>query len=141
MPYTFAPEEKHAKAYGRNLRMSPKKGELICNMLRKKKLSVAKRMLKDMYTGKRSMGGKYYTKTVKELLDLLVSCEKNALSLGMDTAKMFVFASSHKGTMFRRRRRKSGFGSTMKTANVEMILVETGKAKPKEKPAAKTVKQ
>src|SRR3989344_2955423 len=106
MPYTFAPEEKHAKAYGRNLRMSPKKGELICNMLRKKKLSVAKRMLKGMYT-----------------------------------AKMFVFASSHKGTMFRRRRRKSGFGSTMKTANVEMILVETGKAKPKEKPAAKTVKQ
>ncbi|HLD84082.1 MAG TPA: uL22 family ribosomal protein [archaeon] len=139
MPYTFAPEEKHAKAYGSNLRISPKTGHLICNMIKRKKFNVAKSMLEDMYAGKRSMKGKYYTKTVKEMLDLLASCEKNAQVLGLDMDKLFVHASSHKGTMLRRRRRKSGYGSIMKTANVEMMLIERGKqSKPS---VAKTVKK
>lgn len=103
-------------------------------MIRRKKLSVVKKMLEDLYSGKRSMKGKYYSKTVKEMLDLLLSCEKNAVSQGLDTTKMFVLASSHKGTMFRRRRRKSGFGAIMKTANVEMILAERGRqSRPSQK--------
>ena len=108
MPYTFAPEEKHAKAYGSNLRISPKTGHLICNMIKRKKFNVAKSMLEDMYAGKRSMKGKYYTKTVKEMLDLLASCEKNAQVLGLDMDKVIdVMSGGAAGNWFLAHRGKT----------------------------------
>jgi hypothetical protein len=58
------------------------------------------------------------------MLMLLNSCEKNASAQGLDTDHLMVHASASKGSNFRRRRRKQNFGYTMKTANVEMILME-----------------
>ena len=127
MPYTFVPKHKYAKAFGRDLRISTKSAVKICSVIRNKPMSRAKRLLGDLANGKRSLEGKYYTKTVREMLSLLNSCEKNAEFLGLESEKLFVSASAHKGTNFKRRRRKSDFGSGMKTTNLEIMLVERGR--------------
>ncbi|MEM7819845.1 MAG: uL22 family ribosomal protein [Candidatus Aenigmatarchaeota archaeon] len=124
--YTYKPKEKFAKSYGRNLRISTKSANVICSVIRGKKLNQAKRLLSDLLSMKRSLDGKYYTKTVREILKLLESCEKNADFLGLDTNKLFVHASAHIGSVIRRRRRKSAFGSRLKSTNVEIMLIEKG---------------
>ena len=133
--YTHKPRQKFAKAYGRNMRISTKSAELLCRVIRRKKLSSAKRLLQDLSEGRRALDGKYYSKAVREVLMLLQGCEKNAEFLGLDADRLFVHASAHTGTNYRRRRRKSGFGSKMKSTNLEMMLIERGKAAEKvEKP-------
>ncbi|MBI5061708.1 MAG: hypothetical protein HZB67_05345 [Candidatus Aenigmarchaeota archaeon] len=126
--YTIEPKERHAKAFGSNLRISSKSAVKICSVIRGKKLSIAKRLLEDLSSGKRNLDGKYYTKTVSEILRILKSCEKNAEFKNMEKGKIFVHASAHHGTIFRRRRRKSGFGSRMKSTNLEVMLIERGKS-------------
>jgi len=129
--YTFEPKHEHAKAFGRNLRISTKNAVKICKVIRGKKLSTVKRLLNDLLTKKRSLEGKYYTKTVAEILKLLESCEKNADFLGLEKEKLFVHASAHKGSIMYRRRRKAAFGSRIKATNVEIMLIQKGKNKEK----------
>jgi ribosomal protein L22 len=134
MPYTFVPEEKHAKAYS-TLPISLKSAEIVCRVIRKKPLKRAKRLLTDLEARRRSLGGKYYTKTVVNLRELVESCEKNAEFLGLDTDRLMVHASAHEGVRIRRRRRKASFGSMLKRANIEIMLIERGKSDkvPREK--------
>ena len=127
MPYTFQPEEKHAKAYS-TLPISVKSAELICKVIRKKPLKRAKRLLFDLETERRSLGGKYYLKTVTNIRKLVESCEKNADFLGLDNERLMVHASAHEGMRMRRRRRKGKFGTIMKRANIEIMLIERGKS-------------
>ncbi|GEM_PF-949380 len=127
MTYTFTPKHRFAKASGSNLRISTRKAELICKVIRRKTLKRAKRLLVDMAAEKRGLDGKYYTKTVKGILELMESCEKNAEFLGLDNERLFVHASAHQGTTLKRRRRKSAFGSSMKSTVMEMMLIERGK--------------
>lgn len=124
MPYTVLPKANHAKAFGRNMRISTKHAALLCRVIRKKPLKRAKRLLEDLAAERRSLEGKHYTKTAKEVLSLLSSCEKNAEALGLDTAHLMVHASAHQGTHLRRRRRKQAFGMKLKSTNLEIILVE-----------------
>lgn len=140
MPYTFVPKQKFAKAYGTDLRISRKKAVKVCSAIRNKPLVRAKRLLVDLKEQRRTLDGKYYKKTVAEILNLLNSCEKNAEFLGLDNEKLFVNASAHKGTLLRRRRRKSGYGSRMKSSNVEVMLVERGK-ESKTKVSKKKIKE
>jgi ribosomal protein L22 len=127
MTYTIKPEQRCAKAYGRNIRASTKALIRICKFIRGKKLNVVKRLLNDLLNEKRSIDGKYYTKSADELSRLLHSCEKNAVHMGLDVGRLFVHASAHKGAIFRRRRRKSKFGSRMKNTNLEVVLIERTK--------------
>lgn len=129
MPYTFVPKEKHAKAYGNNMRISAKHAAKICRVIRNKPLTRVKRLLNDLVGGKRSLGQKYYTKTAEEMLSLIESCEKNAEFLGLDKGRLMVRASAHLGTMLKRRRRKAKFGSKMKATNLEIMLIESGRKK------------
>jgi len=57
---------------------------------------------------------------------LLHSCEKNADSIGLEKGRLFVHVSAQRGQNFRRRRRKSGFGTKMKSTNLEIMLIERG---------------
>lgn len=125
--YTIKPKERYAKAFGRDLRISTKAAVKICRVIRNKPLSRAKRLLNDLIARRRNLKGKYYTKTVKDIADLLSSCEKNAEFFGLDNEKLFVHASAHTGTIMRRRRRKSAFGSRLKSTNLEIMLIEKGK--------------
>ncbi len=127
MSYTFTPEQKFAKASGSNMRVSTKSAQVICSAVRRKTLKRAKRLLQDMAAEKRGLDGKYYTKTVKKILELLESCEKNAEFLGLESERLFVHASAHQGATLRRRRRKAAFGSRMKSTNMEIMLIERGK--------------
>jgi large subunit ribosomal protein L22 len=127
MNYTFKPKQKFAKASGKNLKISTKKAAKICRIIRGKKLTQVKRLLDDLLTEKRSISGKYYTKAAKQIKMLLESCEKNADFLGLNTDALFVHASASHGNIMRRRRRKSGFGSRMKSTNLEIMLIEKGK--------------
>lgn len=131
MPYTFKPKHPHAKAWSW-LNVSLKNAKVICRVIRKKKLSQVKRLLDDLLAQRRSLKGKYYTKTVREIKKVLESCEKNAEYLGLDKDRLFVYASAHKGPTLWRPRRKADFGNIMKSTNVEIILVEKGKGKKKE---------
>lgn len=149
MPYTFKPKQKFSKSFGRNLRISRKDSVVICRVIKKKKLKTAKRLLEDLLSKRRNLKGKYYSKAVEEILNLLQSCEKNAEYLGLDKNKLFVHASAHQGSISRRRRRKSAFGSRMKMTNIEIFLIERGKEKeskekknvPKEEKKIVEVKQ
>jgi large subunit ribosomal protein L22 len=135
--YTYKPKEPHAKAFGRNLPISTKNAQFVCKLIRGKKLNQSRRLLLDMKDGRRSINGKTYTKTVAEILELIGSCEKNAEFKGLDSERLFIHASAHKGFAFRRRRRKSAFGSRLKRTHVEIILIEKGKLKKASKDAKK----
>lgn len=127
MTYTFIPKEKYARAFGNNMRISTKSATILCRVIRKKPLTRAKRLLQDLAAERRSLDGKHYTKTAREMVVLLESCEKNADSLELDKGRLIVHASAHKGTNMRRRRRKAKYGSQMKTTNLEIMLIERGK--------------
>ena len=129
MSYTFIPKEKHAKAYGNNLRISKKSARIVCNAIKRKPLIRGKRLLIDLQAKRRHLDGKYYSKAVDEILQLLESCEKNADNLNLEKGKLFIHASAHMGTIMRRRRRRSKFGSRLKTAHIEIMLIERGKEK------------
>ncbi len=127
MNQTFIPKHNYAKAFGTNMRISTKSAIVICNVIRNKPLTRARRLLEDLNTKKRSLDGKYYSKAVKGVLEILDSCEKNAGFKGLDADRLFVHASAHRGASIRRRRRKGAFGSTLKNTNLEVLLIERGK--------------
>lgn len=126
--YSICPEERHAKAYGKDIQISTKDSIILCKLIRGKKLTVVKKLLTDLSEEKRSIRGKYYTKAVGEFLIILNSCEKNADNLGLDKGKLFVQSSANLGSHVHRRRRKSKFGSRMKFTNIEVFLIECGKS-------------
>ena len=129
MAYTFTPKQNFAKAYGSNVRISAKDAEVVCKVIRKKPLTRAKRLLEDLRDKKRSLRGLYYSNAVEEILNLVNSCEKNADFKNLNKERLMVHASATFGSNLRRRRRKGSFGTRMKTANVEVFLIESGKAK------------
>ncbi len=127
MGYTFEPKHGHAKLSVRNARISTKSAEIVCAVIRRKPLKRAMRLLNDLDAKKRSLGGKYYSKAVREIKSLVESCEKNAEFLNLEKGRLFVHASASKGSSFHRRRRKAAFGSRMKTTSIEIQLIERGK--------------
>ncbi|MBI4896694.1 MAG: hypothetical protein HY832_04070 [Candidatus Aenigmarchaeota archaeon] len=140
MGYTFVPKQKTAKAMNLNAPVSPKAAMVLCRAIRKKTLTRGKRLLIDLIAENRSLDGKYYTKAAEEMLRLLESCEKNAEFLGLDKGKLFIHGSATRGVHMRRRRRKSGFGSIMKSAHIEFMLIERGK-ESKTKPEKKKIEE
>jgi ribosomal protein L22 len=134
MPYTFEPKQPHARAYS-HMRISTKQAQILCAVLRRKKLSVAKRLLNGLLDGTADLRGKTYSKATEFILSLLESCEANAKNKGLDAGKLFVHASSHQGPTLRRARRKGKFGNMMKSTNVEIILMQR-EPKPSKKTKA-----
>jgi len=122
--YTFAPKEPHAKASGKNIKISRKNATILCRVIRKKQLKKVPNLLSGLVEGRRKLKGKSYTNAAKEMLRLVESCERNAEARNLDTDRCIVYASAHTGTMIMRRRRKQGFGHRMKMTNMEIIIVE-----------------
>lgn len=115
------------------MRISAKNAMFLSAVIRRKKLSVVRRLLQDLVDGKRALDGKYYTKAAAGMLGLLESCEANAKALGLDAGTLFVHAAATRGANMRRSRRKSGFGSRLKSTNLEIMLVSRGRAKEAKK--------
>jgi len=123
LKYTFKPKpEKSVKVYGRALRISKKDSVTICKEITGKNLEKGKDFLDGLTSQKRDINGKYYTNSAKELLNLLKSAESNAEFKGLDTEKLFIHASAHKGFTFWRPRRFKLRRRKRKMANVQIVL-------------------
>ena len=127
MGYTFASKHPAARVYVENARISTKNAAIVCAVIRRKPLNRVLRLLTDLEAERRSLGGKYYSNAVREIKMLIESCAKNAEFLNLESERLMVHASAHQGSSLHRRRRKSAFGSLMKTTNIEIMLMESGK--------------
>ena len=121
--YTFnSNPKKSAKVYGRSLRISTKSSALVCSTVSGMPLSKGKKLLEDLLIEKRSLMGKYYTNISEELLNLIKSAENNAESKGLDTERLFIHASAHKGFNFFRPRAFKMRGQHRKVTNLQVVL-------------------
>jgi ribosomal protein L22 len=95
----------------------------VCRAINRKKFGDAKKTLEDMLNEKKSLKGKYFTKTTEEILKLLNQLEKNAKNKNIDANSLFLFISAHKGpTLHRARRRWRKFGSKLKICHIQAVL-------------------
>ena len=121
MKYAIASKGK-ACASG-SMSISPISAVKVCKALNRKKFVDAKKMLEDVVSEKRSLKGKYFTKTSREILKLLNQIENNAKNKNLDVNAMFLFISASKGpTLHRARRKWRKFGSRLKMCNVQAVL-------------------
>ncbi len=147
MGYTMDPDpETTAKAYGKNLQISPKTSVEVCRFVRGKDVDVAIDMLDDVVEGKRAVPyrkhkkqiahqkgvgpGGYPKKVATQIRDLLEEAKSNAESKGLDSDDMEILSiSAHQGEVIQGYQPRA-FGRTTpsdrKTTNVEIILKERG---------------
>jgi ribosomal protein L22 len=124
MKYALPLEKKMPRAMV-TARVSQKKTTKVCRVINRKKFSNAKIFLEKMKKKETSMKGKYYTKTVEEILKLLNQLEINARSQNIEPEKMFLYISPRQGpTMRRGRRRWNKFGTKMKICHIQAALGE-----------------
>jgi large subunit ribosomal protein L22 len=107
-----------AKACTHNARISVKNAKHVCRAIRGMYLDKAKKFLEDVIKQKRNINGKYYTKSAKEVLKIILSAEKNAEFKNLDLDKVYIaHIAALKG-------HKRSLGMRMKTAHLEVILKE-----------------
>lgn len=116
--------KKSARAQGRALRISVKNSVILCRAINGKNLAKGKSLLRDLIDQKRSLDGKYYTKTAQGILELLNSAESNAIFKGLDIVRMVISASAHKGFTFIRPRRLKMRRTRRKMTNIQIVLVQ-----------------
>jgi large subunit ribosomal protein L22 len=137
-------EETTAKAYGRELPISPKKAREVCRAIRRKPVAEAKEILEDVIEKRRPIPyrrymkavahkpgvgpGGYPVKVAKHILRLLESAEENAEYKGLDAESMVVYhISAYRGRPIKSYRPRAYGRSTpwvKETTNVEVVLKE-----------------
>jgi len=123
--FAFNPEkEKSARVYGRGLAISRKSSVLVCKKVTGMRSDKAKQLLNNMINQKQSLDGKFYTNISKEMISLINSAEKNAEDKGLDTEKLHIHASAHKGFGFFKPRGWKRKKKKKKTANLQIVLVQ-----------------
>ncbi len=119
--YTMQIKKEDAISRG-SPQISSKSSLVVCRKLNRKSFAEAKVLLEGLLEQTKSIDGKFYTKTAKEILGLLKNAEKNAVTKGLDPNAMELIISAHKGTRRYRSRRKRSFGYALKSANIQVIL-------------------
>lgn len=114
--------KKSARAYGRSLNISTKSSVILCRQISGMNVVRAKKLLADLTEGKRDIDGKYYTNASSEILSVVKSAESNAEFKGLDTSRLVIFASAHKGFTFFRPRRTKLKRTQKKITNVQVVL-------------------
>lgn len=142
--YSREISEPCAKAYGKELRISPKDALEICRAIRGMKLAEAKKFLEEVKKRRRAVPyrkhkkklahkagigpGAYPVKAATEILKVLKNAEENAKYKGLDEEKLvIVHASAYKGiTIPGIMPRAFGRATPANTplTNVEIILKE-----------------
>ncbi|HDI12849.1 MAG: 50S ribosomal protein L22 [Hadesarchaea archaeon] len=113
--YSTRVEGPCGKAFGREMRISPKHAMEVCRAIRNMRLDAAKRYLEDVQKKKKAVpfmrhrkklahrkgvggSGQYPVKAAREILKVLKNAEANAGYKGLDTEKLrIVHASAYKG--------------------------------------------
>lgn len=122
MKYTIPIEKEKMVCARKTLSISPKSSITICRAINRKNFNDAKKLLEDIASEKKTIRGKFYSKTVEQILELLNDAEKNAKARNFDLEKLKVFISSHKGPKMYRARRKRIFGMRLKSSNIQVVL-------------------
>ena len=116
--------KKSVKVYGRNLRISTKDSTEVCRAVTNTSAAKAMQLLQNLATEKVSLKGKYYTKTVGEMLVLLRLAGSNAEAKGLDPERMLVHASAHQGFTYQTPRRFKLARRQGKMTNLQIVLEE-----------------
>lgn len=112
--YSFKVDGPCARAYGKEMRISPKDAVEVCRAIKGMRLAEAKKYLQDVIEMKRAVrftlhrkkvphrrgvgSGAYPVKAASEILKLLENAEANAVYRGLDPEKLrIVHASAYKG--------------------------------------------
>jgi ribosomal protein L22 len=117
-----ARKEKSARASGRGIRISTQSSVIVCRAVSGKRLEKGKSLLQDLLDQKRSISGKYYTNTTKEILGLIKSAEANAESQGLDPEALHIHATAHRGFTFFRPRGWKRRREQAKVTNLQIVL-------------------
>ncbi len=147
-------KEHMAKSTGRSMSVSTKYAIEICDQIRNKKISKAKKILQDVIELKKAIPlrkfnkdtphqkgvgpGRYPQKACGEILSLVESAEANAQFKGLNTSNLVIITAiankAAKQWHYGRKRRRK-----MKRTHIEIIVAEGKDEKKKEakKPAAK----
>ncbi len=121
--YAYNPNPaKCAKAYGRGLRISTKSSVIVCRKITGMNLQKGKSFLEALLNKKASINGKHYTNISSELLSLLTSAENNAEFKGMDTERMIIHASAHRGFTYYTPRNAKRRREKRKMTNIQVVL-------------------
>ncbi|VVB60792.1 50S ribosomal protein L22 [uncultured archaeon] len=146
---------KTSRAGFSNRRLSWKDSIEVARFIKGMKTTKAKAFLEDVVKMKRAVPlkkfndnrghkpgklgpGRYPVNVSLAFLELINSAEKNAENKGLDVKSLIVqYAFANKGASFSRPRRNSFRGQIRKSANVSIILRETGAGLPKTKAAKK----
>ncbi len=113
---------KSARAYGRGLSISTSSTTVLCGAVSGMRLDKAKVLLQDLLDQRRSLSGKYYTNTARQVLNIIKSAESNAESKGLDTEKLHIHASAHRGFTFYRPRGWKRRREKRKSTNLQVVL-------------------
>lgn len=150
--YAFQGYEKEtmARAYGNGLPISVKHATMVCQYIRGKSLTRAKKMLQEVIMmekavpmtrfnfdrgHKKSIGpGRYPVKTCQEIVHILESAEKNAQQKNLgDVVVLHICAQrAAKPWHYGRKRRRQ-----MKRAHVEVVVGKGAETKKEEKKQTK----
>lgn len=113
---------KSVRVMGKALNLSYKSSGFICKTITGMPLTRARELLDGIESGKKSLDGRYYSKTVAEFTRLLAQAEHNAEFKGMDPARLVIFASASKAFGFWRPRRFKLRRREKKLANIQIVL-------------------
>ncbi len=125
LKYAFNPSpKKSAKVYGRSLDISPKDAVEVCRAINRRHLSKGEGLLEGLVKGRKDINGKYYTKSARQILELLKSARSNAEFKGLEEDKLHIYASAHKGFSMSTGRRDQVRGQKRLYTHVQLVLVE-----------------
>lgn len=120
--YAYQPKSSKAvRVAGNGLRISAKSAAVICRALTGMSLPKARLLADGLRDERRSLGGKFYTKTAAEIATLLEQAEKNAEFQSLAPERLIVHASAHEGFTFYTPRRFKLRRKMRKVAHVQVV--------------------
>lgn len=117
---------KTSTAKATNAIVSLKDSRILLKEIKGKKVDRMKRYLDNLLNEKRSLEGKYFTKTVREILGILKSAEANAKNKTMNVDRLFVRNARADKAEKRilAKSRTPHRGREGKAANIEIVVEE-----------------
>jgi len=124
MEYVMNPaKEKSVRVSGRGLRISTKNSIAICREISGMTLPKARAFMERLSGKEQSLDGKYYSNATKEILGLIRSAENNAEFKGLESSRLIVSATAHKGFKYHRPRRFKLRRQEGKVTNIQLVMV------------------
>ena len=117
---------KIAVARGTTAKVSLKDSRVLCKAIKGKRIEKARKLLEDLVKKRKSLDGKYYTKTSNKFLGILKTAGANAKNKNFTLEKLFIKnATADKGETTSRARTKWHLrGTKAKSTNIEITVEE-----------------